>query len=107
MPFSCKCKCNWTKIGFLFCHATTIVTHHRVCLIDSNGRMVESYGGGAGSRIGQMNSPCYLAVDRNGFVLVADFNRIIQLNASLEFIRESIPGSVGLKQTRRMHLNED
>ena len=92
---------------FLFCHAST--KHHRVCMIDSNGKEMKSYGGRAGSGIGQMNWPCYLTIDRNGFILVADYsnNRIIQLNASLEFIREFIPGSVGLKEPARMHLHED
>ena len=92
---------------FLICHTT--YTHHRVCIIDSNGRMMKGYGGGRGSGIGQMNYPCYLAIDRNGFILVADQNnnRIMQLNASLEFVREFIPGSVGLNQPWRMHLHED
>ena len=91
---------------FVICHAST---HHRVCIIDSNGTMMNSYGGRPGSGIGQMNSPCYLAIDRNGFILVADYynNRIIQLNASLEFIGEFIPGSAGLKRPWRMHLHED
>ena len=87
---------------FVICHATA--THRRVCIIDSNGRMMKSYGGGPGSGIGR-NYPRYLAIDRNGFILVADScnNRIIQLNASLEFIGEFIPG---LKKPMRMHLHE-
>ena len=70
--------------------------------------MMKSYGGGRGSEIGQMDVPRYLAIDRNGFILVADNrnNRIIQLNASLEFIGEFIPGSVGLINPTTMHLNE-
>ena len=92
---------------FAICHATK--THHRVCMIDSNGRMMEIYGGRKGSGIRQMSLPCYLAIDRNGFILVADYfnNRIIQLNASLEFIREFIPGSVGLIYPMRIHLHEN
>ena len=91
---------------FVICHATT---QHRVCIIDSNGRMIRSYGGVRGSGIGQMDWPCYLAIDRNGFILVADCNnnRIIQLNASLEFIREFVPGSAGPNRPMRMHLHED
>ena len=91
---------------FVICHASK--THHRVCIIDVNGRMMKSYGGGKGSGIGQMNWPCYLTIDRNGFILVAERknNRVIQLDASLEFIREYIPESVGLKEPRRMHLHE-
>ena len=92
---------------FIICHVTG--THHRVCIIDSSGMMMKSYGVKAGSGIGQMKFPCYLAVDRNGFILVADKdnNRIIQLNASLEFIREFIPGSFGLRTPARMHLHEE
>ena len=92
---------------FVICLATR--THHRVCIIDSNGRMMKSYGRGRGSGIGQMNGPCYLAIDRNGFILVADCNnnRIIQLNASLEIIREFVPGSVSLHLPWRMHLHEN
>ena len=91
---------------FLICH---ISIQHRVCIIDSNGRMLKCYGGESGSGIGQMDFPIYLAIDRNGFILVVDLenNRVIQLNASLEFVREFIPGSVGLKKPRRMHLQED
>ena len=92
---------------FLMCYSAP--QHHRVCIIDIKGRMIKKYGGGPGSGIGQMSWPCYLAMDRNGSILVIDQNnnRIIQLNASLEFIREFIPGSVGLKKPMRMHLHED
>ena len=92
---------------FLICHVSA--SHHRVCMIDSNGKMMKSYGGGPGSEIGEMDEPCNLEVDQNGFILVADKvnNRIIQLNESLEFIREFIPGSAGLEKPRKMHLNED
>ena len=78
-------------------------------MIESSGRMLKSYGEGIGSGIGQMDFPGYLAMDRNGSILVADQNnnRIIQLNASLEFIGEFIPGSAGLKQPLRMYLNEN
>ena len=91
---------------FLICHATE--THDRVCIIDSDGRMMKSYGRGLGSGIGQMDFPNYLTVDNNGFILVNDYsnNRIIQLNASLEFIREFIPRSAGLEKPASMHLNE-
>ena len=92
---------------FVICYTTT--THHRVSLIDSNGRMMKSYGGGKESEVGRMNGPCYLAINRVGFILVADQNnnRIIQLNASLEFIRELILESAGLEKPRRMHLHEN
>ena len=92
---------------FVICHTTA--THDRVCIIDGYGEVMKTYGGGKGSRIGQMNYPCCLAIDRNGFILVADYNNksIIQFNASLEFIREFIPGSAGLEKPQRMHLHEN
>ena len=93
---------------FVICHITTTHGLARVCEIDSNGRMMKSYGGEPGSGITQMDYPCYLAGYQNGFILVADFynNRIIQLDPSLEFIGEFILSSVGLKKPWRMHLHE-
>ena len=90
---------------FLICHSSC---HERVCIIDSRGRMVKSYGGGRGLGIGQMNAPTYLAIDRNGFILVVDHNnkRIIQLNASLEFIRVFIPESWGLNGADSVYFHE-
>ena len=95
---------------FLICYTTTTTQYrHEVWIIDSAGYMMARYGGGEGSRLGQMDYPCHLTIDRNGFILVVDAhnNRIIQLNASLEFIREFIPGSVGLKEPVRIHQRED
>ena len=91
---------------FLICH--TSPRDHRVCVIDQRGRLMQSFGGESESRIGQMRGPVYVAVDRNGFILIADCNnhRIIQLTPSLEFLRELIPEDVGLKEPRRMHLHE-
>ena len=75
---------------FLVCHAET--THHRVCMIDNTGRVIKCYGGNKGSGIGHVNMPTYLAVDRNGFILVADCdnNRIVRLKSSLEYISETV-----------------
>ena len=100
---------------FLICHSSCHGLYERVCIIDSRGRMVKSYGGGRGSGIGQMNSPAYLAIDRNGFILFVDHKnkRIVQLNESLEFIRVFIPESWGLNgadsvffHERRLYIEE-
>ena len=45
---------------------------HRVCVVDTAGRIVHSYGGPPGSSSGQLNWPRYLAVDAYGWVFVAD-----------------------------------
>lgn len=65
---------------------------HRVCIIDSNGKILHSFGSEKGHGNESLNVPVYLAVDRKGYVLVADKynNRIIMLNSELKFQRELI-----------------
>ena len=88
---------------FLVCLSEA--THHRVCLIDNTGRVIKCYGGNEGSGIGHFNLPNYLAIDRNGFIFVADYNnnRTVQLNSSLKYIGET----VGIHQPWRILLNEE
>ena len=75
---------------FIVCHGDPPDPLHRVCLIDSNGHVVKSYGGPKGSGTQQMNGPIHLAVDRNGFVFVADLinDRVLLLSPALTFVRE-------------------
>jgi len=75
---------------FIVCHGDLPDPVHRVCLIDSNGHVVKSYGGPKGSGTQLMTSPAHLAVDRNGFVFVADDNnhRVLLLSPALTFVRE-------------------
>ena len=42
--------------------------------------------------------PYRLVVDRNGFILVADFwnNRVVLLNKQLEYVKDIIPASTKL-----------
>ena len=88
---------------FLVCH--TASTLHRVCMIDSTGRVIKCYGGKRGTGIGQLSWPYHLAIDRNGFILVADLDndRIVQLDSSLEYISET----VGIQKPCRILLNEE
>jgi len=74
---------------FIVCHGRTDDPLHRVCLIDSNGHVVMSYGGPKGSGTQQVDVPVHLAVDRNGFVFVADLNndRVLLLSPALTFVR--------------------
>ena len=63
---------------FVVCHADS--TQHRVCTVDTSGRIVQSYGGRKGSSAGQPNGPSCLAVDKRGYVLVADYyNQKVQI----------------------------
>jgi len=77
---------------FVVCHGDVDDPLHRVCLIGSDGRVVKSYGGPVGSGTQQMNVPAHLAVDRNGFVFVADLinQRVLLLSPALTFVREVV-----------------
>ena len=91
---------------FLICHANK--SFDRVCIIDNTGNVIKINDRNYSKKVGKLNFPSHLAVDRKGFIVVVDRNndRIVQLNASLEFIREVIPQSVGLIKPYRMCLNE-
>ena len=82
---------------------------HLVSIIDSDGRLLKSYGREPGCGTGQMNCPTYLAIDKHGFILVADMDndRVIQLNSSLGFVKEFIPQSAGLSQPLLLQLDEE
>ena len=68
------------------CHA--IGKLHRVCIVDTSGRIIPTFGGRCGSSLGQLNWPCSLAVDEHGCVLVADFDndRVQVLSSELAYI---------------------
>jgi len=71
---------------FIVSHGVFPDPVHRVCLIDSNGHVLKSYGGPKGS--GTQQVPIHLAVDRNGFVFVADVDndRVLLLSPALTFV---------------------
>ena len=77
-----------------------LVSHGRqISLIDNNGLLIKSYGP-YGSQPGELSNPYHLAADVNGFCLAVEFtdaNRIILFNDELEFVKELIPQSGGLK----------
>ena len=87
---------------FLICHANK--SFDRVCIIDNSGNVIKINDRNYSKKVGKLNFPSHLAVDRKGFILVVDRNndRIVQLNSSLEFIREVIPQSVGLIKPYRI-----
>jgi len=75
---------------FIVCHGDIPDPVNRVCLIDSNGHVVKSYGGRKGTGTQQIDVPIHLAVDRNGFVFVVDLNndRVLLLSPALTFVCE-------------------
>jgi len=75
-------------------------THHRVCLLDVQGTVVQSYGGAPGSDLTKMNEPEGLTVDQHENILVADSgnNRLLVLDRSLTSTHEmSVSVDGGLK----------
>ena len=88
-----------------------LVSHesmHRVCLIDNKGKLIKSFGGTTGTKGGPLNFPHQLVVDQDGFVLVADSgnNRVVLLDSNLEFVKDLIPSSAGMKDICALHLVE-
>ncbi len=75
---------------FVVCHGHGDL--HRVCSLDVDGKLLKSFGGNRGSAIGQMNEPCYLSVDVNGFVMTIDRrnSRVLLLDSDLKFKRETL-----------------
>jgi hypothetical protein len=85
---------------FIICHGQHENLQPRVCRIDKNGHVIQSYSGNKGSARGHIDGPPHVAVDkRSGSVFVADFNnhRVLQLSSSLKFVREVISHRLGDK----------
>ena len=78
---------------FVVCHGDETDPVNRVCIVDTNGHVTQSYGGPRGSAtVGQLNVPCHLAVDKDEFIFVADYNnrRVLLLSPTLSFVREIV-----------------
>ena len=91
---------------FLVSHAGSL---HRVCLVGVDGAVVRSYGGQAGSESMQISEPRDLAVDREGRVLVSnwDNNRLLVMDQSLSSAREmSVSVDGGLNRPRSLWYDQ-
>lgn len=94
---------------FAVSHGWTSADLHRLCVIDAEGKLKKSFGERRGSTNGQMDVPIYLAVDRNGFVLVADRDnsRVLLFDPDLELKREILSRDKhGLRRPRKILLDE-
>ena len=91
---------------FVVCHAGD--REHRVCTVDANGRIVQSYGGPKGSSAGQLNGPYCLAVDKRGYVLVADWlnDRVQILSPALTHLCDVTLSEHWLSWPCRLDLDE-
>jgi len=89
------------------CHYRTM---HRICIVNSYGDIVHSYGGPPGSDIEQLNVPAFLAVDAKDCVYVADRynNRVVLLSPTLTRLGVICPMLSGhkLNQPCSLYLHE-
>ena len=94
---------------FIVCHGDNDDPVHRVCLIGSDGHVIMSYGRPLGSGAQQMDVPAHLAVDRNGFVFVADAgnDRVLLLSPALTFVREVLSREQLKWRPLRLWLDSD
>jgi len=93
---------------FVLSGRSTDESLHRVCIVDTDERIIQCYGGLIGSGVGQLNRPSHLAVDRHGNVLVADRgnNRVVMLSPSLTHLGYiEVPGH-RLHYPFALHLHE-
>ena len=92
---------------FIVCHGRRTDPALRVCLIGSDGSVVNAYGGPCGSGRQQMDVPAHLAVDRNEFVCVVDQNndRVLLLSPMLTNVREVVSRKQLKWKPRRVHLD--
>ena len=94
---------------YVVCHGGRRETLQRVCLIDSNGHVIKSYGGSFGAGREQMDVPTHLAVDGNESVFVADSNnrRVLSLSPSLTYAGEVLSSEQLKWWPRRLFLDVD
>jgi len=93
---------------FVVSHGGITDPVHSVCLIGSHGHIVKSYGGPKGSGSQQLNVPIHMAVDRNGFVFVADHNnRRVLLSPDLTYVREVVSREQLKWKPWRLYLDVD
>jgi len=82
----------------------------RVCVVGADGEVTHSYSGQSGSDVGQINSPSYLAEDKDSqfvYLCVGDcFNaRLMKLSPTLEFEHDVVDGH-GLSFPSRLHFHQ-
>jgi len=105
MDYPCHCF-ELSNDQFVVSHGCKD-TLQRVCIVDNNGRIIQSYGGPTGSGVGQMHGPSHIAVDKHGHVIVADqFNdRVVLLSPTLTHLGYILIPGYKLYGTWAIHLD--
>jgi len=92
-PAHVTCAVEFTTPGeYLVTHGRDSDPLHRVCIVNSEGKILRAYGGFKGSYDRLLDNPSSVAVDNDGFVYVDDEanDRLVVLTSALEFI-QSLP----------------
>jgi len=94
--------------NLLVCHGGPGLDERRVCIVDTRGCVIQSYGGLQGSGVGQLSGPCQMAVDKHNHVFVADYdnNRIELLSPTLHHIGYVTIPRHKLYRPSAIHLDE-
>jgi len=108
-PSHVTCAVEFTTPGqYLVTHGRNSDPLHRVCIVNSEGRILHAYGGFKGSYM--LSNPSSVAVDKDGFVYVDDEanNRLVVLTSTLKFI-QSLPSVFPKSESsfhRRMKMDD-
>jgi len=80
-----------------------------VCIVDADGKIRKSFNSNRGTSVGQITRPVYMAIDRRGFVFVADQgnSRVLLLDSALKFKKEILSVEKhGLREPEIILLDE-
>jgi len=85
-----------------------IGTQHRVCMVDTSGCIIQSYGGSPGSGVGQLNNSYHIAVDINDNVLMTDSSnsRVQLFSSTLTYLGDIVIPGHQLNQPYAVHFDE-
>ena len=91
-----------TNGQYVVCHVS-YNSLHRACIVDDDGKVIRSYGDNQNSNIDQLKMPTHAAVDKDSCIFVADYDRVMLLSPTLEFVRYF---SEGIHRPCRLHLRQ-
>lgn len=110
LPPNSRCAVKLKTGNFIVSkwEGTSLNSPEGVFEIDASGKDINSFKAKEGAACERMNCPEYLAVEKNGSVIVVDRGnrRVLLLNSKLEFQRELLSPINGLQNPKAMVLDE-
>jgi len=81
---------------------------HGIAMISTNGTVIKSFGSTAGSGLSQMDTPAGIAIDANGYFIVADMNnnRLLVVDPTLTRARQLIIPDTALQCPRNVDIDQ-